>query len=170
MVCGYIIGTNYMPKKQTRQQQYNDQFNAYKQVLAGQPIKRIGRKDGSIGTKPVVPCPPDPEHEVKANCITWLKKKGVMCNGHGCGAGVLEGAGYYAVYGIKDSGDIHGMLKHRGGQHFEIECKRGIGGTWSAGQIKRMHKVRDNCGLYFVIHGVPELEYYYDLYMGRKDA
>lgn len=157
-------------KHQTNQQKFNDLANIVKQINTGQKVKRIGRKDGSIATKPVVPCPPDPEHVVKADCITWLKKKGVMCNGHGCGAGVLEGAGYYAVYGIKDSGDIHGMLKHRHGQHFELECKKGTGGTLSAGQRKRMHKVRNNCALYFVIHGVPELEFVYDRYMGRKDV
>lgn len=157
-------------KRQTNQQKYNDLANVVHQINTGQKVKRIGRKDGSVATKSVVPCPDLPEHLVKNECISWLRKKGVMCNNHGCGAGVLEGAGYYAVYGIKDSGDIHGMLKHRNGQHFEIECKRGIGGTLSVGQRKRMHKVRDNGGLYFMVHGVPELKYYYDLYMGRKDA
>lgn len=155
-------------KRQTKQQKFNDLANAVHQIRAGKPVKRIGRKDGSIATKPVVPCPDLPEHEVKADCISWLRKHHIMCNGHGCGAGVLEGNGYYAVYGIKDSGDIHGMLKHRDGKHFELECKKGTGGTWSAGQRKRMHQVRDNGGLYFVCHGVPELEYYYNLYMGRK--
>lgn len=157
-----------MSKKQTRAQKYNDLANAYQQMRDGKPVKRIGRKYGEIATKPVVLCPDLPEHQVKADCITWLKKKGIMCNGHGCGAGVLEGAGYYAVYGIKDSGDIHGMLKHRNGQHFELECKRGKGGTLSAGQRKRMQKVRDNCALYFVVHGISELEFIYDRYMGRK--
>lgn len=157
-----------MSKKQTKAQKFNDLANAFHQIRAGEPVKRIGRKDGSIGTKPIVPCPDISEHVVKTDCITWLKKHGVMCNGHGCGAGVLEGIGYYAIYGIKDSGDIHGMLKHHNGQHFEIECKAGAGGTLSAGQIKRMHKVRDNGGLYFVIHGTKELEYYYKLYMERK--
>ena len=155
-------------KRQTKQQKFNDLANAVKQINAGDKVKRIGRKDGSIATKPVVLCPDLPEHQVKADCIAWLKKKGIMCNGHGCGAGVLEGAGYYAVYGIKDSGDIHGVLKHRDGKHFELECKRGIGGTLSAGQRKRMKLCRENHALYFVVHGVPELEYYYDLFMGRN--
>jgi len=157
-------------KKQTKVQKFNDLANAYHQIKAGEKVHRIGRKDGSIATKPVVPCPDLPEHEVKAACISWLRKHHIMCNGHGCGAGVLEGAGYYAVYGIKNSGDIHGVLKHRNGQHFELECKRGKGGTLSAGQIKRMHQVRDNGGLYFVVHGIPELEFIYKRYMGRKDV
>jgi len=152
-------------KRQTKAQKYNDLANAIGQIKAGKMVKRIGAKDGSIATKPVVPCPPDPEHKVKADCIAWLRKHHIMCSGHGCGAGVLEGAGYYAVYGIKDSGDIHGMLRERHGQHFELECKKGAGGKLSAGQRKRLHQVRDNGGLYFVIHGVPELEYYYREYM-----
>lgn len=154
-----------MTKKQTREQQYNDLANAIGQIRAGEKVKRVGRKDGSIGTKPVVPCPDLPEHKVKAECISWLRKHHIMCNGHGCGAGVLNQVNYYAVYGIKDSGDIHGMLKHRDGKHFELECKAGTGGTLSAGQIKRMKQVRENHALYFVVHGVPELEHYYERYM-----
>lgn len=168
MVFHIISGVYLMPKRQTKAQKYNDLANTIGQIRAGKKVKRIGRKDGSIGTKPVVPCPDALESVVKARCIEWLRKHHIMCNGHGCGAGVLEGAGYYAVYGIKDSGDIHGILKHRNGQHFELECKQDKGGTLSAGQIRRMHKVRDNGGLYYVVHGVPELEYYYNLYMERK--
>jgi len=50
-------------------------------------------------------------------------------------------------------------LKHHGGKHFEIETKRGSGGTLSAGQQKRMKDVRVNGGIYLVVHGVEELEY-----------
>ena len=152
-------------KRQTRAQKFNDLANAVNQINAGEKVKRIGRKDGSITTKPVVPCPDESEATVKADCISWLRKHHIMCNGHGCGAGILEGAHYYAVYGIKDSGDIHGMLRNHGGKHFELECKKGAGGTWSKGQRKRMRDVRYNNGLYFVIHGVPELEFYFERYV-----
>ena len=154
-------------KKQTKAQKFADLANVIKQINAGEPVKRIGRKDGSIGTKPVVPCPVLPEKEVLVECMQWLRLRCIFHNRHDAGAGDIAGYGY-ATYGIKGSGDIHGMLKHRGGQHFELECKAGKGGTLSAGQRKRMHQVRDNGGLYFVVHGIPELEYYYNLYMGRK--
>ena len=156
-------------KKQTRAQKFADLANVIKQINAGEPVKRIGRKDGSIGTKPVVPCPNEPERVVLKDCIAWLQTQGVFCNRHDVGAGDIRGFGY-ATYGIKGSGDIHGILKHRGGQHFEIETKAGKGGRLGPLQRKRMHNVRDNGGLYFVVHGVPELEYYYSLYMGRKDV
>jgi len=157
-------------KKQTRAQKFNDLANAYKQICAGKLVKRIGRKDGSIGTKPVVPCPDVPEKDVVKQCIDWLRSKGVFCNRHDVGGGYLGDGSAYATYGIVSAGDIIGMLKHRGGQHFEIECKKGVGGTLNKLQRKRMQRVRENHGLYFVVHGVPELEYYYNLYMGRKDA
>lgn len=154
-----------MVKRQTRKQKYNDLANAVNQINAGKKVKRIGRKDGSIGTKPVVLCPDVPESTVKSECISYLRVQHVFCNGHGCGTGQLGTKEQMYTYGIKDSGDIHGMLKHRNGQHFELECKRGRGGRLSVGQQKRMHDVRNNGGLYFVVHGVPELEFYYERYM-----
>ena len=66
-------------------------------------------------------------------------------------------SGFYS-YGIKDGGDIQGLLSN--GIHFEIECKRGKGGRLSKGQQKRMREIQESNGLYFVVHGVPELEYY----------
>lgn len=152
-------------KRQTKKQKFNDLANAVHQIRAGEPVKRIGRKDGSIGTKPVVPCPDVPESMVKAECISWLRKHHIMCNGHGCGSGQIGMTDKYYTYGIKDSGDIHGILRDRNGQHFELECKQGRGGTLSAGQRKRMKNVRDNNALYFVIHGVPELEFYMERYV-----
>ena len=156
-------------KKQTKKQKFADIAHVFRQVRAGEPVKRIGRKDGSIGTKPVVPvrCP-YPEKDVLHDCLVWLRKHGVFCNRHDVGGGYLGTGTAYATYGIVGAGDIVGVLKHRGGQHFEIECKAGKGGTLNKLQRKRMHQVRDNGGLYFVVHGVPELEYYYNLYMGRK--
>jgi len=156
-------------KRQTKAQKFNDLANAVSQIRAGKPVKRIGRKDGSIGTKPVVPCPDLPEKEVVACCIRWLRAHSVFCNRHDVGGGYLGDGSAYATYGIISAGDIIGMLKHRGGQHFEIECKAGKGGTLGKLQRKRMEQVRNNGGLYFVIHGIPELEYYYERYMERKD-
>jgi hypothetical protein len=148
-------------KRQTKQQKFNDLANAVRQIRAGEPVKRIGRKDGSIATKPVVPCPDLPENTVKVDCIDWLRGHGVFCNGHDVGGGYLGDGTAYAIYGIPGSGDIHGILKSRNGQHFEIECKKGTGGILKRNQQKRMKDVRANYALYFVIHGVPELEYYF---------
>ena len=160
-----VIGIHM--KKQTRAQKFADIAHVFRQVRAGEPVKRIGRKDGSIGTKPVVPCIGFPERVVLNQCLSWLMKHHIFCNRHDVGGGRLGAGTAYATYGIVSAGDIIGMLKHRGGQHFEIECKAGKGGTLNKLQRKRMHQVRDNGGLYFVVHGVPELEYYYNLYMGR---
>ena len=157
-------------KKQTKLQKFNDLANAFHQIRAGEKVKRIGRKDGSIGTKPVVPCPDLPEKEVLKQCLDWLRKRGVFCSRHDVGGGYLGDGSAYATYGIVSAGDIIGMLKHRNGQHFEIETKAGTGGSLNKLQRKRMIQVRENRGLYFVVHGLPELEYYYNLYMGRKDA
>jgi hypothetical protein len=83
----------------------------------------------------------------------------VFCNRHDCGT-FQNQFGQYGTYGIKNSGDIHGMLKNNWGKHFEIECKRGSGGRLSAGQQQRRKDVRANDSLYFVCHGVEELEHY----------
>jgi hypothetical protein len=91
--------------------------------------------------------------------MRWLRLNHIFHNRHDCGSGDIAGYGY-ATYGIKNSGDIHGMLKHHGGKHFEIECKRGKGGRLSIGQQQRRKDVRANNSLYFVCHGVEELEYF----------
>jgi len=145
-------------KKQTKAQKFNDLANAIKQMREGKPVKRIGTKDGSIRTHPVVPVDPKKlEHEVLIDCLLWLRKHHVLCNRHDA-ATLQNDRGQYGTYGIKNSGDIHGMLKPDG-RHFEIETKRGSGGSLSAGQQKRMKQVRDNGGLYFVVHGIEELEF-----------
>ena len=151
-----------MAKKQTRAQKFNDLFNAFHQINAGEKVKRIGRKDGSIGTKPVVPCPYLPESDVLQMCLIWLRNHRVFCSRNNVGAGTMGTSGFYS-YGIKNGGDIIGLLPT--GQHFEIECKAGDGSTLSAGQQKRMRNIRDNRGLYFVVHGVPELEFYFERYV-----
>lgn len=147
-------------KPQTRTQKYNDLANAVGQIRRGEPVKRIGAKDGSIQTHPVIPVDPKKlEHEVLADCLSWLKKHHVFYNRHDCGT-FQNQFGQYGTYGIKGAGDIIGMLKNNWGKHFEIETKRGSGGRQRKGQQDRMRNVRDNDGLYFVVHGIEELEHY----------
>jgi len=147
-------------KSQTRKQKYNDLANAIGQIRRGEPVKRIGAKDGSIRTHAVVPVDPKKlEYEVLKDCMTWLSRLYIACNCHDAGTFQNE-RGQWGTYGIIGSGDIHGMLKRHGGKHFEIECKRGSGGTLSEAQQKRMERVRRNNGLYFVCHGVEELEHF----------
>jgi len=148
-------------KRQTKAQKFNDLANAYHQMRRGEPVKRIGTKDGSIATHPVVPVDPKKlEHEVLTDCLAWLKKHHVFCNRHDSGS-FQNDRGQWGTYGIKGAGDIIGILyKHRlVGRHFEIECKRGSGGRLDIGQQKRLKDVHDNGGLYFVCHGVEELEF-----------
>lgn len=148
-----------MAKRQTRKQKFNDLANAYHQIRRGEPVKRIGTKDGSIATHPVVSVDPKKlEHEVLADCLSWLKKHHVFCNRHDAGTFQNE-RGQWGTYGIVNSGDIHGMGAPHG-THFEVECKRGSGGRLSIGQQKRMKDVRATGALYFVVHGVSELEHY----------
>ncbi len=113
-----------------------------------------GAKDGSILTRAVVPCPDLPEREVLKQCLSWLKARRVFCDRHDCGSG-----SGHARYGIKGAGDIIGV---QCGVHFEIEVKRGKGGRLSKGQQERMTSVRAAGGVYEVIHGLPELEYYFE--------
>lgn len=137
----------------------NDLFNAYKCIKDGKPVKRIGAKDGSVSTHPVVPVLPFPEKTVVAACISWLRKHHIFCNRHDSGT-FQNIRGQWGSYGIRNSGDIHGILHT--GIHFEIEAKRGKGGRLSAGQQKRLQDIGNNNGIYLVIHGIEELEYYND--------
>lgn len=145
-------------KRQTKDDKFRDLHDAYKCLKAGQPVKRSGAKDGSIATHPVVSMPDYLESTVLHMCLQWLKGAGILCNRNNTGAGQMGTSGFYS-YGIKNGGDIIGLLST--GQHFEIECKRGKGGRLSKGQQQRMRDVRINNGLYFVIHGVSELEFYF---------
>jgi hypothetical protein len=70
--------------------------------------------------------------------------------------GDIRGDGRKYRYGIKDAGDIIGLLPS--GRHLEIECKRGRGGSWSLGQQHRCKIIRENNGVYMLVHGLPELE------------
>ena len=147
-------------KKQTRLQKFNDLANAIGQIRRGEKVKRIGAKDGSIRTHAVVPVRnPYPECDVVHDCLVWLRRHHIFCNRHDA-ATLQNNRGQYGTYGIKGSGDIHGILKYHEGKYFEIECKKGSGGRLSIGQQQRRKDVRDNGGLYFVVHGVQELEYH----------
>ena len=147
-------------KQQSKAQKFNDLANAIGQIHRGEKVKRIGAKDGSIRTHAVVPVDPKLlEHEVLADCLSWLKKHRVFCNRHDAGTFQNE-RGQWGTYGIISAGDIIGMLKNNWGKHFEIETKRGSGGVQSKGQQDRMKDVRDNDSLYFVVHGVEELEHF----------
>ena len=146
-------------KHQTRKQQYNDLANAIGQIRRGEPVKRIGAKDGSIRTHAVMSVDETKlEADVKSDCLEWLRKHHVFCNPHGCGSFINE-HGQRRMYGIKSAGDIHGMIGEYG-THLEIECKRGSGGILSVGQQKRQRDVNRANGIYYVVHGVEELEYY----------
>jgi len=146
-------------KPQTRKQIYNDLANAIGQIRRGEPVKRIGAKDGSIRTHAVVPVDPKKlEHEVLADCLSWLCEHRVFCHRHDSGSFQNE-RGQWGTYGIKNAGDIIGILKPNG-RHFEVETKRGSGGRLSSGQYKRVADVMRAGGLYFVVHGVEELEHF----------
>ena len=100
-------------------------------------------------------------------CMEWLRSKGVVADRNNVGFGDVGNTGRMYRYGVKDAGDIIGIL--RTGQHFEIECKRSTGGRLSTGQQKRMDKIKDSNGLYFVVHGVEELENcFYWTWTGRE--
>jgi hypothetical protein len=149
--------------------------NAQKRYRLGKGIVDImhtgkpqGRKDGSVGTKPTVPCDDVKEDVVMKEVTTWLTKHRILNDRNNTGMGDIGGNGRKYRYGIKDAGDILGCLPN--GKHFELELKRGRGGTWSEGQQKRCANVRTNNGVYLLIHGVPELvAMFLPLLKKRKD-
>ncbi len=148
-----------MAKKRTKSQKFADYADVINCIREGKKVKRSGTKDGSIATHPVVPVTSCLlEAGVLKDCLKWLKIKGIFCNRHDTGAGDIAGVGY-ATYGIVGAGDIIGLLPN--GKHFEIECKRGKGGRLTIRQQKRMKDIRKNNGLYFIVHGVQELQYYF---------
>jgi len=118
-------------------------------------VKRSRAKDGSISTVPIIEVSDLSEAIVLAGCLEWLRARNIVADRNNVGSGQIGESGFYS-YGIKHGGDIIGLLPN--GRHFELECKRGRGGRLSDGQQKRMRKVTDSNGYYFVIHGVEELE------------
>lgn len=144
--------------RRSKSDQFDDIATAYHQVTHGEMPHRVGAKDGSIATHPVVLCSPLPEGEVLAQCLSWLKRHKVFCNRLNNGAGDF-GKGY-AKYGIEGAGDILGTLP-RSGVHFEVEVKAGYGGRLSLEQQERQQAAFHNNWAYFIVHGLPELEYYF---------
>lgn len=149
-------------KKRTKAEQFADIYDAWKHWAGDGPPKRSGAKDGSIPTHPVVKVYPYSEHIVLKACLRWFDVAHILCNRNNVGAGQMGESGYYS-YGIKDAGDIVGLLPN--GKHFEIEVKRGKGGRLSKGQQKRMCDIKNNNGIYLVVHGVEELAYLMEKYL-----
>lgn len=146
-------------KKRTRKQMYNDYADIIKAMKEDKPIKRTHAKDGSIATHPVIDIVfPKSEKIVLSMCLEWLKIKRIFCKRSNVGAGEFGSSGY-RVYGIVGSADITGLLPN--GIRLEIECKAGKGGRLSKAQQKWMRDIRNNNGLYFIVHDVEELEYYF---------
>jgi len=142
-------------KKQTKQQKFNDAFDAYRCLQKGQPIKRSTNKDGSLPTTPIIACPDLPESEVLKLCLAWLRGRRIFCNRVNNGKGDLHGDGHVYTYGIIGAGDILGLLPD--GRHFEVECKKGRGGLLSKDQRNRAKRITENNGIYIIAHGIPEL-------------
>ena len=115
-----------------------------------------GRKDGGIPTKPVVPCKDLLEADVLQECISWLKRHRVGVKRMNVTAVNLDGGGI-RPYGIKGAGDLHCIYK---GMHIDIECKRGKGGVLSLNQQKHRNWVLRYEGIYIIVHGVEELEFF----------
>ena len=145
-------------KTRTHKQKLADCHTVYKAAKTGTRPEQQA-KDRSVPTHPVVSVPNRSEAKVLTECIKWLKQHRVFHDRHDCGSG--HG---HAIYGIKHSGDIHGILPcslgQTAGKHFEIEFKRGGGGRLSEGQQERMWDVRAAGGQYWVVHGVAELVHY----------
>lgn len=141
--------------KRTKQQELGDQYTAYQAMLKGEKPKRSTRKDGSLPTKPIVPCEDLPETDVQKDCIAWLEAHGFLTDRCNTGAGDLGGG--FRHYGIVGAGDIQVIAPD--GRHIDVECKKGKGGMWSASQQKRCKRIRKNNAVYMVVHGIEELEY-----------
>ena len=148
-------------KRRTNAQKFKDSYDAFKCIREGRKVKRSGAKDGSIATHSVVEVTPDlSEATVLKECLDWFRKHGIVANRNNTGWGDIADTGGFYRYGVKNAGDIIGLTYV--GQHFEIEVKKSNGGRLSLGQQERMKKIQDSKGLYFIVHGVSELEYYFE--------
>jgi len=142
----------------TRKQKLDNCYEAYHHAKHGTRPRRKAR-DGSIVVHPTIDVPDILEAQVLADCLSWLKTHNVICNRNNTGTGNIGTSGVYS-YGIKNGGDIIGLTKQ--GIHYELETKRGKGGRLSKGQQKRMELIRSNNGIYLIICGWQELEFYND--------
>lgn len=158
-----------MTKRRPKALIYADIADAVKCMREGKKVKRSTNKDGSIATKPVshLYVPPLPEKEVLAECLKWLRKRGCVADRLDAGSARMNNGQIYR-YGIIGAGDIMGILPN--GQHFEIECKNGVGGKWSISQQRRKKKIERNNALYFICHGVAELEYFIGEYLNKPSV
>lgn len=145
-----------MTKKITKQQLGKGIVDMIHAKQAGKDYKP-GRKDGGVQTKPVVPCIDQCEADVTKDCITWLKKHRVGVKRMNVGAGDITGRGDFRSYGIKGASDVLCIYK---GLIIAIEFKKGKGGVLSKNQQKFRDWVEQFEGVYLVIHGVPELEFF----------
>jgi len=155
--------------RQTKAKRLKDWALTFKAISEGRQPVRPTRKDGSLPTRPVVRVDEaKTEHKVMDECMAWLEARGCLVDRMNVGAGILrrdpindilgghnEG---YCQYGIKDAGDICGMLPD--GRHLEVEVKKGRGGSWSEGQQKRCADVWAHNGVYLLVHGIEELKHY----------
>ena len=142
--------------RRVKDQKFGDYFDAFKCIQAGEPPRRrVVRKDGSVGTKPICEVPFKTESDILVECIAWLNKKGLLVNRMNTGAGDFGGG--FRTYGIVGGGDIFAIMPPNG-RHLEVECKKSMGGSWSRLQRRRARTVKAVGGIYIVVHGTEELE------------
>ena len=132
-----------MARKLTRKKIYE----GYHHHITGKDVEK------DIRTHPAVKSD-HPESKVQRDCLSWLRRNGVIAMRNNTGFGDLRGTGQSYQYGIKDAGDI---ICHLNGKYCEVECKRGNGGIWKINQQQHAEKIRKSGGLYFIVHGVDEL-------------
>jgi hypothetical protein len=118
--------------------------------------------DGSVPTRPLVPCPDVLEHVVDEAVEPMFVRYGLRMRRLNNGEGKFEHSLNYATYGIIGGGDYLGWLIH-GGRHIEVELKRGRGGNLSKDQQDRFNDCWDDDAIFVVVHGVEELKYFYDV-------
>lgn len=139
-------------------------FGLYKAQRDGVSFKP-GAKDGSIPTHPVVWCPDIPElgkDGVTDLCYKWLTVRRILVDRMNVGVGSIrrdDEKEHKYTFGIPGAGDLLGILPT--GIHFEVECKQGKGGRLSEKQQERQRKVLTPGGMYVIVHGIPEMEYYF---------
>jgi len=129
-------------------------------------------KDGSVQTKPVVPCVEVPEHVVDDTVEPMFTRYGCRMKRLNNGEGKFESSPNYATYGIPGGGDYVGWLIGSG-RHIEIELKKGRGGRLSKDQQDRFNDCWADNAIFIVVHGVPELKYFYEIgwdYLTKEDA